>query len=188
MKIKFRIVSGEDEDFYREIEIGGNATFLDLHNYIQNLLNFDDGQMASFFMTDQEWQKNKEITLMDMAFDESGNSHVMSESTIKEFVSEKKQRLLYVFDFFNERSLFIETFEIDEKADCEKPHCTRSSGDAPKQVDISDVLGETPNPLEQLDTEYHKDDLLGYNDGEFDSDIDFKDDSLVSYTDDLDDF
>ena len=49
-----------------EVITSGNATFLDLHVFIQQLLHFDEGQMASFFITDDDWQKNKEITLFDI--------------------------------------------------------------------------------------------------------------------------
>ncbi|TLX71976.1 plasmid pRiA4b ORF-3 family protein [Labilibacter sediminis] len=182
MTIKLRIISGEDEDFLRDVEISGNSSFLDLHNFIQKTLLFDDTQMASFFITNEEWEKDSEITLMDMAMDESSETAIMSDTPIKQFITENKQRLLYVFDFFNERNLFIETYEIND-TDCPEPRCTQSLGNPPQQVDLSDLLGETPDPLTPLDTDDHKDDLLGFSD--FDDDID--NDPMISYTDNLED-
>jgi len=177
MTIRLRIISGEDENFFREIEIGGGATFLELHNFIQKILNFDEGQMASFFVTDEEWQKNEEVTLMDMAMDETSDSFIMADTRLNKFIFEKKQRLLYVFDFFNERSLFIETFEIDGSA-CPGPKCLRANGDAPEQLDLSDLLGETMGePSNNLDLE--EDNPWDLPDDELDND------NMISYTDDL---
>ena len=51
-------------------------------------------------------------------------------------------------------------------------------------MNLSDLLGETPDPLEPLDTDIHKDDLLGFSD--FDDD-DFDSDPMISYTDNLED-
>ena len=189
MTIKLRIISGEDEDFLRDVEISGKATFLDLHNFMQDILQFDEGQMASFFITDNEWQKNEEVTLMDMALDESGNSFVMSDTSLEMLISEKKQRLIYVFDFFSERSLFIEVYEIDPQVECTNPKCLKSKGNAPLQVDLSEVLGEGDAVHDKLDAKYENDvdelndayDLNDYSDTNFDTD------SMITYSDNLDD-
>ncbi len=182
MTIRLRIISGEDEDFFREIEISGGATFLELHNFIQKLLNFDEGQMASFFMTDEEWQKSEEITLMDMAMDETSDSFIMADIRLNKFIFEKKQRLLYVFDFFNERNLFIETFEIDG-SECVAPKCIRLKGDAPEQLDLSNLLqesmGEPSNHIDMDDDNINEWDL---------PEDDMLNDDMISYTDDLENF
>jgi len=182
MTIKLRIISGEDEDFLRDVEISGNATFLDLHNFIQELLNFDDAHMATFFITDNEWHKNNEITLFDMSIDESNKTDIMSDITISKFISEYKQRLLYVFDLFNEKALYIETYEINN-LDCNEPKCIKALGDSPKQADINNLLGEGTNPLSSLDNETYSDELLDLLD--FQDDID--NDPIISYTDNLED-
>lgn len=182
MTIKLRIISAEDEDFLRDVEISGNATFLDLHNFIQQLLNFKDAQIASFFITDEKWQKNHEITLIDMAMNEINETAIMSDTLIKQFITENKQRLLYVFDFFNERNLFIEAYGINDH-DCHELKCLKSEGNPPKQVSLSNLLDESPGSLEPLDTEFYKDDLLGFSN--FDDDI--YNDPMISYTDNLED-
>ncbi len=181
MTIKLRIISGEDENFLREIEISGEATFLELHNFIQETLNFDEGQMASFFITDEEWHKNEEITLIDMAMDESSNSFIMSDTSLNQFIKEEKQRFIYVFDFFNERNLFIETFEISNSP-CPEPLCTKSLGEAPSQLDLSELLGEAEADMPaDKNMDYLEDDPYDF------SDTDFDNDPMISYTDDLED-
>ncbi len=180
MTIRLRLISGEDDEFFRDIEISGKATFLDLHQFIQELLNFDEGQMASFVFTVEDWQKNEEITLMDMAFDETCSAFIMSDVPINQFVSQNKQRLLYVFDFFNERNLFIEAYDIQE-AECEMTKCIRANGDAPQQVDLSHLLAESDEEMPNAPADFNDEDIMDFDEEDFD------DNGMISYTDDLED-
>jgi hypothetical protein len=87
--------------------------------------------MASFFMTTDNWEKEEEFTLFDMG---TGSS-TMEDAILEDIIFRKNQKLLYVFDFFNERSLFIEyTGETKEIEGRELPICTNSKGVPPKQV------------------------------------------------------
>lgn len=141
MIIYLRILSHEVEDFVKEVAIDDTFTFADLHNCIQEILAYDATQMASFFTTDKEWNKEIEITLLDMADSGSEYLKVMQETLISDFLFEEGQRLLYVYDFFSERAFFMEVIQIaDGKLD--KPNCYRSEGEAPKQIMIGDLSGE----------------------------------------------
>ncbi len=183
MTIRLRLISGEDEDFIRDIEIGGEATFFDLHSFIQKLLNFEEGQMASFFITDEEWNKEDEITLMDMTMDESSEIFIMADTKIKQFITKQKQRLLYVFDFFNERNLFIECYNTTLN-ECNQIQCLYSAGNPPEQLDLSNILGD--NSLEDNET-FEK--QMGFDDDDDFNyrDMDFDNDSMISFTDNFDD-
>lgn len=134
MIYKFRIISSENDEFIREVAINSHATFLNLHDSIVLELQYEQSQMTSFFLTDQNWHKETEITLIDMTDGQDPDIHIMGKTKIGELVSEKKQRLLYVFDQFAERSLFLELFEI---ADGETPNplCIRRQGNPPLQFD-----------------------------------------------------
>ena len=59
----FRIISDEDQEFYRDLVIDGTDTFLDFHHALQEDLGFDPSQLASFFITNEMWEKQQEITL-----------------------------------------------------------------------------------------------------------------------------
>jgi hypothetical protein len=62
-------------------------------------------------------------------------SSTMDVAVLEEIIFRKNQKLLYVFDFFNERSLFVEyTGELKEIDGREYPSCTNSKGIPPKQV------------------------------------------------------
>jgi hypothetical protein len=140
MVYKFVVLSDEDESFVREFEFLDTHTLLDFHNLIQDELEFDKSQMASFFMTTDNWEKEEEFTLFDMG---TGSS-TMDTAVLEDIIFKKNQKLLYVFDFFNERALFVEyTGETEETEGRELPSCTNSKGVPPKQV----IFGGTARKL-----------------------------------------
>jgi len=131
MVYKFVVLSDEDESFVREFEYLDSHTLMDFHNMIQDELEFDKSQMASFYLATDNWEKEEEFTLFDMG---TGSS-TMEVAVLEEIIFRKNQKLLYVFDFFNERALFVEyTGEAKEVDGREYPSCTNSKGVPPKQV------------------------------------------------------
>lgn len=131
MVYKFVVLSDEDESFVREFEFLDSHTLMDFHNMLQDELEFDKSQMASFYMATDNWEKEEEFTLFDMG---TGSS-TMENAVLEDIIFRKNQKLLYVFDFFNERALFVEyTGESKENPDQEYPVCTNSKGIPPKQV------------------------------------------------------
>ena len=66
MVYKFRIISDEVDDFLREIDIDSEASFYDLHEAILKSTGYKNDQMTSFFICDDDWEKETEITLEDM--------------------------------------------------------------------------------------------------------------------------
>lgn len=163
MIYKFRIVSDENELFYRTIEIEDDDTFLSFHNAIMKACDFKKSEMTSFFISNDSWEKEQEITLMDMG-DESLKTLEMSSSHLKDFLMEKGDRVIYQFDFFGDRVLFCTLTDIKKAAAGKNyPLCSASAGNPPLQQlddldsDIEDMFGET---------DIDEDDLLG-DSGEF---------------------
>lgn len=60
---KFKIFVEDNEDIYREIEILSGQTFENFHDAIQEAYKFDKKHSASFFVSDDYWRKDQEITL-----------------------------------------------------------------------------------------------------------------------------
>jgi hypothetical protein len=131
MVYRFVVLTDEDESFVREFEFLDSHTLLDFHNMLQDELEFDKSQMASFYLATDNWEKEEEFTLFDMG---TGSS-TMEVALLEDIIFRKNQKLLYVFDFFNERALFVEyTGEAKEVDGREYPACTNSKGIPPKQV------------------------------------------------------
>lgn len=139
MIYKFRIVSDEVDNFKREIAIDADATFLSLRNAICDCVGYDKGQMNSFFLCDNGWEKGKEITLEDMGSDSSEGIYLMDESVISDFIEDEGQRLIFVFDYLTERAFFMELKTTEPGKHLQDPLCTLSMGHAPAQfVDMKD--------------------------------------------------
>lgn len=135
MIYKFRMISGEDKAFLRDFEVNAEDTFLTFHNAIQENLGFDPGQLASFFLADENWNKGMELTLIDMQNDTDMAAIPMEKIKICELIKNRRERLLYVYDIFTDRSLFIELIDITEpKAGVNYPLCTASVGEPPVQL------------------------------------------------------
>ena len=140
MIYRFTIISDEVDDFVREIQIDPEATFFDLHEAILKAANYTNDQMTSFFICDDDWEKEKEITLEEMDNNPEMDSWIMKETRLNELIEDEKQQLLYVFDYITERCFFIELSEIITGKEIKGAKCTKKSGEAPKQtVDFEEM-------------------------------------------------
>ena len=70
--IRFRVIIDIEEDVFRDIVIGKSAPLEDLHRGILAAFDFGEGEMASFFQSDEDWGRGREVPLMDMGTDDSG--------------------------------------------------------------------------------------------------------------------
>jgi hypothetical protein len=128
----FEITSDESLGFKRVVQINQENTFEDLHKTIQDTSGFDHTQVASFFIADDQWRKQTEISMLGSW---NGNKKVMSmqRSKIKDYASKVGQKLVYVFDFFNERFFYVELKEILMQTDLKEPFIAYEKGNPPPQ-------------------------------------------------------
>lgn len=116
---KFRLLSDEVEDFVRDYEVPFDMTLLEFHNYIRKDLGYNPCELASFFKSDVEWEKLQEFTLLDMGTedvdidpdDDIDPPLPMSQVKLSQIMTEKFDRMVYVFDMLMERSLYVELLE-----------------------------------------------------------------------------
>ena len=141
MVFRFTIISDEADDFIREIQIDSEATFFDFHQAILKAAKYTDDQMTSFFICDDDWEMEQEITLEDMGSSSDEDSFIMRETRLSELLEDEKQKMLYVFDPLAERLFFIELSEISYGKNLAEAVCTRKEGIAPKQtVDFDEMF------------------------------------------------
>jgi len=117
MIFRFRVVLDNDtkEDIFRDIEIRMSDTLEDLHNSITQSFGFDGSEMASFYLSDDEWNQGEEISLFDLS--EGGSDiQLMSQTVISSVVSEERTKLIYVYDFMSMWTFMVELGEIVEEA------------------------------------------------------------------------
>ena len=174
MIFNFRIVSDEVDNFKREIQIDGEATFLDLKNAICESVDYDKNQMSSFFMCDDRWEKEKEITMEDMGSDSSQDVYLMEDSILSDFIEDEGQRLIFTFDYMTDRSFFLEMRRIVTGQNLKDPVCSLAVGKAPSQlVDLDEFDAQTDAKAaaaaasHDFDEEFYGSEE--YNDDEFDA-------------------
>jgi hypothetical protein len=134
MVYKFVLLSDEIDDFRRDILIDSDATFFELHETILDSVGYPKDQMTSFFICDENWIKEKEITLMEMDTSSEEDSYVMDVTRLSDLVEEEKQKLLYVFDYLTERSFFMELREMITGKSQPKAECILRKGNPPVQT------------------------------------------------------
>ncbi|WP_299368565.1 hypothetical protein [Winogradskyella sp.] len=168
MIYRFRVILDNDteDDVFRDLEIRETDTMEDLHNIITQSFGFDGMEMASFYISDEQWNQGEEIAMFDMS--EAGNEvKMMSTTLIKDVVHEASPKLIYVYDFLNMWTFFVELAEIvDEAVGTDYPNLMFVHGQIPDEApekmfntDDSDSYGD-----------YLDDDDIGVDDYE---DLDF---------------
>ncbi|MBU0486515.1 MAG: plasmid pRiA4b ORF-3 family protein [Bacteroidetes bacterium] len=134
---RFRVILEDHDDFFRDVEIKSHQTFEDLHNIVQQTMNFDNKHLASFYICDASWNKGKEITLLDMGEGDSENPPLtMKDAVLSHFMDDPHQKLIYVFDFMQMWTFYLELIKISQEDKADKtvfPRVFRAQGDPPLQ-------------------------------------------------------
>jgi len=129
---RFSVTLPDYQDFLRVIDIPGNYSFEDLHLAILSAVDFDDSQLASFYLSDQAWNVGQEITLMDMGEDTSPLT--MKDARIDAMLDQKGAHLIYVYDFILMWGFYLEVQDITEpNPEWEYPILVEEVGAPPDQ-------------------------------------------------------
>lgn len=147
---KLTAFSKNSENFEMQITAHENILFSELHQAIQSALDFDPLQMASFFLCSADWDKEKEIALMDM--EDQGQTKLMADFVLSDMIDKEGQKIKYLFDFFSERFFFMNVDKITEQ---EKPTFSINViGDVPLQISIdSESIDDLMSSIGELDKE-----------------------------------
>ena len=68
MIYRLRVILDNDteDDIFRDIELDKTSNLEDFHNTITQSFGFEGNEMASFYLTDKEWNQGEEISLFDL--------------------------------------------------------------------------------------------------------------------------
>lgn len=178
MVYKFKLVSDEVSNFSREIEIDANSTFLQLRNAILDSVGYAKDDIDSFFLCDDEWQRQEEITLEDMGSSSDQDIWIMEDTPLNELIEEEGQKLVFVFDYMTERSFFMEMKESIPGKTLADPICTVKRGTAPAQfIDLDEFETKIDQTARKQADDLEFDELYG--------DSQFNEEELESGFDDL---
>jgi hypothetical protein len=167
MVYRFRVLLDTDEeaDVFRDIEMLKEHTLEDFHNTITQAFGFDGTEMASFYVSDEEWNQGEEISLFDMS-DSAKAGRLMGETMLEEVVSANKTKLIYLYDFLNMWTFLVELAEIVEAVEGnDYPNLMFVHGQIPEQVPEKQFEAET----DDFESEFEDDlDASDYDDLDFD--------------------
>ena len=170
MNYRFLMVSDEAEDFKREYKISASTTFKVLHDIIIQSVGFDGRDMSSFVICDSNWNREVEITSESMDLGSDVDPITMDDTLINEYLEEERQKLLFVFDYLNERAFYLDLREISFDQDIEKPQILRQEGIVPSQyIEFADdfTIESITETTQILDDNFYGDDM--YNEDELDA-------------------
>ena len=146
MVFKFKIISDQVGDFVLHINADANHTFLQLHKAIQLACRFDQSELATFFMADEEWDKILEIPMHTKGVASKLALRSMKEDKLGELLKEQDLNLIYVFDIRNQKSLYLRIKEIEPEKQLRAPLLVQKIGNTPMQhsfdEDDSDLVSD----------------------------------------------
>lgn len=192
---RFRVTFEDHDDISRDIEIRSTQNFDDLHNAIHSSIGFDGDKPSSFYMSDDNWKKGKEITSKQIS--ENDTSKIsMKNARLCDYIADPHQKIYYIFDFGSHWTFRIELIKINREEDqhAKYPRCVKSVNDAPKQYNTLTIgavaESEEINTLEDIDDEEEDIDaedseILAIDTDELPEGVE-KDDTIVSVSDEDD--
>lgn len=171
MVYKFKLVSDEVSNFSREIEIDSSSSFLQLRNAILDSVGYTKDDIDSFYLCDDQWQKEEEITLEDMGSSSDQDIWIMEDTPLNELIEDEGQKLIFVFNYLTERCFFMEMKEAVPGRNLSAPVCTLKRGNPPKQLmDIEEFDRQVEAAAKQQMDNLDMDDTEFYGDSQYDED------------------
>ena len=149
--MKFRAYFEEDETIYRDVAIRHTQSFRDLFESIVKAYEFDNKHQATFFRSNDQWQRGREITLSVYEKEYQAPPLLMEETTIGAEIRNPNQRFVLVYDFNRNWIFHIELINVSKEEDAKLtyPTITRVEGIAPSQYGTKGLLGEKFAEIEE---------------------------------------
>src|SRR5712664_4192188 len=146
--LKFRVYFEEDDSIYRDVAIRHTQSFLQLHQVILKAYEFDSKHQATFYRSNDNWQRGREISLEKYDKPYKVEPLLMESTTIGSEIRDPNQKFVYVYDFTKNWSFMVELINVskEENPRLDYPAIVRSEGIAPSQYGtkglVSDKLAE----------------------------------------------
>ncbi len=111
MVYRFRVILDTEEDVFRDIEILQESSLEEFHNSITQAFGFEGFEMASFYISNEQWDQGEEISLFDMSDGATAN-RLMNETKLEDVVHEEQTKLIYIYDYLSMWTFMVELAEV----------------------------------------------------------------------------
>lgn len=157
MKLKLRVILNVKTDVLRDIIIDSKVTLKEMSDIISESFGFDSTEISTYHHTNEDWELLEEIKIFKI--DESDIS--MENSPISDFLNFNGDKIIFIYDFLNYWTFFIELFDLDENVEDKfKFKCINSIGTVPSEAP-SEIYSSIDQDVE--DNIFENDDSLTDN-------------------------
>jgi hypothetical protein len=149
--LKFRIYFEEDDSIYRDVAIKHTQTFLQLHQVILKSYEFDSKHQATFYRSNDNWQRGREISLANYDKAYKVAPLLMENTVIGSEIKDPNQKFIYVYDFVKNWSFLVELISVskEESSKIDYPAVIKSEGIAPSQYGTKGIAGDKLTEMEE---------------------------------------
>lgn len=149
--LRFRIYWEDDDAVYRDIALKHTQTFKELHEAILKAFEFDNKHKATFYRSNDNWQRGREISLEKYDKPYKAEPLLMEQTQISSEIKEPNQKFVYVYDFNKNWTFLVELINIskDENPKYTYPVVLRTEGIAPSQYGTKGLVGDKLAEMEE---------------------------------------
>lgn len=149
--LKFRVYWEEDDSVYRDITIMHTQTFFELYQIVLKCFEFDNKHSATFFRSNDHWQRGKEISLEKYDKEYKAQPLIMADTTIGSEIKDPNQKFIFLYDFHKNWTFLVELINVNKETvnSGTYPACVRSEGIGPSQYGTKGVVNEKLAELEE---------------------------------------
>ena len=142
--LRFRVYFEEDDSVYRDIAIRHTQTFYELYSCILKSYEFDNKHQATFFRSNDNWERGREISLEKYDKVYKAEPLIMAETTIGSEIKDPNQKFIFVYDFTRNWTFLVELISVsrEENPKLSYPATMRTEGIAPSQYGTKSLLGD----------------------------------------------
>ncbi len=157
---KFRVFWEDDDNIFRDIVLKTGQTFQQFHEVILKAFEFNKPLPASFFKSNDNWVRGKEISSEVMVNKKDAPALSMVKTPVSALIDKPDECFIYTYDPVKNWTFLINLIAIDkdEEDGLEYPRCTKKEGLAPAQTQIKGMANERLLEIEEK-YDLNKDDM-----------------------------
>lgn len=149
--LKFRVYFEEDDSIYRDVAVKHTQTFLQLHQVILKAYEFDSKHQATFYRSNDHWQRGREISLEKYDKPYKVAPLLMADTVIRSEIFDPNQKFVYVYDFVKNWSFLVELINVakEDSSKLDYPAVVKVEGIAPSQYGTKGLVGDKLTEIEE---------------------------------------
>jgi hypothetical protein len=149
--LKFRIYFEEDDSIYRDVAVRHTQNFQQLHQVILKAYEFDNKHQATFYRSNDHWQRGREISLEKYDKPYKAEPLIMEQTAIGTEITNPNQKFVYQYDFVKNWGFLVELISVskEENGKLDYPAVVKSEGIPPSQYGTKGLVGDKLTEMEE---------------------------------------